>query len=233
MLQEVVNDKIVSTGNTEIDKKIGGGIPVGTLTLVEGDSDAGKSVLTQQMAWGALSQGKRVTVYTTENTTRSLLRQMESIGLDVTDYFIMSRLKIFALPVRGIQPHEVFERLLAHVGSHETDIVIIDSLTPFVSHGDTQEVLRFMTEIKAECDTGMSIIAVVHANVVDEGTMVRLRSTSDAHLRLRLEEAGDKLIKMLEVAKVRGAAKSTGNIIGFNVEPGIGMRMIAVAKAKA
>ena len=68
---------------------------------------------------------------------------------------------------------------------------------------------------------------------VDEGTMVRLRSTSDAHLRLRLEEAGDKLIKMLEVAKVRGAAKSTGNIIGFNVEPGIGMRMIAVAKAKA
>ena len=90
-----------------------------------------------------------------------------------------------------------------------------------------------MTEIKAECDSGKSIIAVVHANVVDEGTMVRLRSTSDAHLRLRLEEAGDKLIKMLEVAKVRGAAKSTGNIIGFNVEPGIGMRMIAVAKAKA
>jgi flagellar protein FlaH len=69
--------------------------------------------------------------------------------------------------------------------------------------------------------------------VVDEGTMVRMRSICDAHLRLRLEGAGDKLLKMMEVAKVRGAGKSTGNIIAFNVEPGLGMRIIPVSKAKA
>jgi flagellar protein FlaH len=66
-----------------------------------------------------------------------------------------------------------------------------------------------------------------------EGTIVRLRSMCDAHLRLRIEEVGDKLVKVLEVAKVRGAAKATGNIVSFNVEPGMGMRIIPVSKAKA
>jgi flagellar protein FlaH len=233
MLDDGTPDNVISCGSPEIDKKLGGGIPVGSLTLVEGDSDAGKSVLTQQMAWGALNQGKSVTIYTTENTTRSLLRQMDSIGIDVTDYFIMTRLQIFAVPSREGDPWETVRALLAHMEGGESDVYIIDSLTPFVSLADPQGVLRFVNDCKAECDSGKSVVAVIHANVVDEGTMVRLRSMCDAHLRLRLEEAGDKLVKMLEVAKVRGAGKSTGNIIAFNVEPGLGMRIIPVAKAKA
>jgi flagellar protein FlaH len=233
MINEETPQNVVTTGAPELDKKMGGGIPVGSLTLVEGDSDAGKSVLTQQMAWGALNQGKAVTVYTTENTTRSLLRQMESIGIDVSDYYIMTRLQVFAVPVRGVEPADVFTSIVRHMESDRSDVFIVDSLTPFLTHGDPQTALRFMTECKGETDSGKSIVLVVHANVVDEGMMVRMRSICDAHLRLRLEEAGDKLIKMMEVAKVRGAGKATGNIIAFNVEPGLGMRIIPVAKAKA
>lgn len=55
----------------------------------------------------------------------------------------------------------------------------------------------------------------------------------DAHLRLRVEEVGTQLVKVLEVSKVRGAAKSTGNIVSFDVEPGLGMKIIPVTKAKA
>ena len=32
--------RIISTGNTEIDSKMGGGIPSGSLILIEGQSDA-------------------------------------------------------------------------------------------------------------------------------------------------------------------------------------------------
>ena len=46
--------RVVSTGNSEIDKKLGGGIPLGSMTLIEGESDSGKSVLNQQMIWGSL-----------------------------------------------------------------------------------------------------------------------------------------------------------------------------------
>ena len=33
--------RIISTGHPEIDRKLGGGVPMGSLTLVEGQSDAG------------------------------------------------------------------------------------------------------------------------------------------------------------------------------------------------
>ena len=55
----------------------------------------------------------------------------------------------------------------------------------------------------------------------------------DAHLRLRIEEIGNQLVKSLEVAKVRGADRTTGNIVAFDVEPGMGMRIIPITKAKA
>ena len=68
--------RLVTTGNIEIDKKIGGGLPPNSLTLIEGQSDAGKSVLVQQFIWGSLHNGLRIALYTTENTTPSLMRQM-------------------------------------------------------------------------------------------------------------------------------------------------------------
>ena len=44
-----VGRRVVSTGSAEIDKKMGGGIPEGSLILIEGSSNAGKSVVTQQL----------------------------------------------------------------------------------------------------------------------------------------------------------------------------------------
>lgn len=41
--------KVITTSNTEIDKNLGGGIPRASMHLVEGESDSGKSVLTQQL----------------------------------------------------------------------------------------------------------------------------------------------------------------------------------------
>jgi archaellum biogenesis ATPase FlaH len=45
----VANEKakrdVIITGVREVDEKLGGGIPIGSLALIEGQSDAGKSVL--------------------------------------------------------------------------------------------------------------------------------------------------------------------------------------------
>jgi flagellar protein FlaH len=63
--------------------------------------------------------------------------------------------------------------------------------------------------------------------------MVRLGAMCDVHLRLRIETMGSKMIKVMEVAKVRGAEMNTGNIVSFDVEPGLGIRVIPYSKAKA
>ncbi len=50
---------------------------------------------------------------------------------------------------------------------------------------------------------------------------------------MKIEQVGERLIKVMEVAKVRNADRTTGNIISFDVEPGIGMKIIPMSKAKA
>ena len=63
--------------------------------------------------------------------------------------------------------------------------------------------------------------------------MTRLSSICDAHLRLRVEDLGTQLVKVIEVSKVRGATKTTGNIVSFDVEPNFGIKIIPITKAKA
>jgi flagellar protein FlaH len=227
---------LISTGNAEFDKKIGGGIPEGSLTLIEGQSEAGKSVLTQQLVWGALQHGKRVAYYSTENTVRSFMRQMISLSLDVTDFFLMGRINVY--PIRSAPSEEESRQLLRAVLDHmgtmkDRDVLAFDSLSVFVSNVPDQETLTFFTAIKDLCDEDKTLLLTLHSYASTEPMFIRLRSICDAYLRLRVREIGQQLLKELEVAKVRGAERSTGNVIAFDVEPGIGMRIIPITKAKA
>jgi flagellar protein FlaH len=227
--------KLVTTGNVEIDKKIGGGLPPKSLTLVEGQSDAGKSVLVQQFIWGTLQSGMRIAVYTTENTTPSLLRQMQSLSLGIDDFFLMGRINIFPVPntFSDEKSNQLYRMLLKHIDTMPVDLVVVDSLTAFVTHASEPDTLDFFSRAKDLCDAGRSLILTMHSYASNEQLLTRLRSICDAHMRLRVEEVGSQLVKVLEVAKVRGADKSTGNIVSFDVEPNIGMRIIPIAKAKA
>ena len=93
--------------------------------------------------------------------------------------------------------------------------------------------IDFFAGCKKLCDNGRTVFVVVHSYAVDDRMLIRVRSLCDAHLVLKMEQVGDRLVKILEVAKVRNADQSTGNIISFDVEPGMGMKIIPISKAKA
>jgi flagellar protein FlaH len=226
---------VVSTGNDELDKKIGGGIPLGTLSLIEGQADSGKSVLTQQMVWGSLRNGLRAMVFTTENTVKSLVTQTQSLNLDILDYLLLSRLHIYPLDVKktrrslsgGLSP------LLTKSLDKGVDLAVIDSITYYVTHASVEEVISFLEDCKILCGQGLTILCVAHSYAFDENVMVRLGAMCDVHLKLRIETMGSRMIKVMEVAKVRGAEMNTGAIVSFDVEPGLGIRVIPYSKAKA
>ncbi len=88
----------IITGVSEVDEKLGGGIPVGSLCLIEGHSDAGKSVLCQHLSYGTLGSGQiSVAYYTTENTIKSLIAQMDSLSLYTLDHFLSDHFRIYPL----------------------------------------------------------------------------------------------------------------------------------------
>ncbi|MCH7737500.1 MAG: AAA family ATPase [Chloroflexi bacterium] len=229
--------KVITTGSTEIDKKLGGGIPVGSLVLLEGQSDAGKSVLTQHFAHSTLINKISVACYTTENTVKSLLSQMNSLNLDITDYFLCDRIRIYPVEMtaEGVDIGESFDALKRHFASlpPRFELIIFDSLTGMVAHAEDRGIIDFFAACKKLCDQGRTIVTIVHSYAFADQMLIRVRSLCDAHLVMKIDQMGERLVKTMEVAKVRNADQSTGNIISFDVEPGIGMKIIPISKARA
>ena len=232
---DTVND-VISTGSAEIDRRLGGGIPKSSLMLIEGDEGAGKSTVAQQLIWGSLNDGLKTSIYTTEQNINSLLRQMASLGQDVTDFFLMHELEVYPMVISPDE--EDAETLFDKLGNHmkhnmDSDIIVVDSLTTFVSQSGGDQIQDFFSSCKNLCENGKVVICTVHAKAFNEEFLLRIRSLCDAYVRLTVQSAGNKLIKAMEVAKIRGAEMNTGNITGFDVEPGIGIRIVPITRARA
>ena len=228
---------VIITGVPEVDEKLGGGIPLGSLCLVEGDSDSGKSVMCQHLAHGTLIAGETsVVYYTTENSVRSLITQMDSLALPVLDYFLADHLRIYPLTFGGKTKggQKPFYVLTHHFSQLPKDfqLIIVDSITLLIAHSDPVAIIDFFSRCKGLCDEGRTVIVVAHSYAFEEEMLSRTRSLCDARFRLRLEQVGDSMIKLLEVLKVRGAERPTGDVVSFDIEPKLGMRIIPLAKAR-
>jgi flagellar protein FlaH len=229
--------RTISTGNAELDKKIADGLPFESLTLIEGENDTGKSVITQQIIWGAMKQGLSVDLLTTENTSRSFIKQMESMNLDISDYFAWGYLRIYPIHVQGFEWRQeemadILPRLIRHIKNSRSRVIVVDSLTIFTECADTDHILTFFTNCKSLADNGKTIVVTLHSYAFEEETLVRIRSICDAHLNMKKALVGSKYVMVMEVVKVRGAHKTTGNIVSFEIHPGFGMKVIPMSFAK-
>ncbi|WP_440954884.1 ATPase domain-containing protein [Methanosarcina sp. Mfa9] len=243
MLEEITGEEkapleVISFGHLEIDRKMEGGVPVGSLSLLEGGNNSGKSILLQQIMWGALDQGKTVLALTTEKTAKDMLRQMEKLALDVYDYFIIGRSRILEIDANYIEENpQISEKLLLMllecIKRSEEELVLIDSLTAFVVNSPENSILNFFTECVKLCDRGKTILISVHGYSFSEAILSRIRSICDAYMELRIEHVGDQWIKTMEIQKLRGARKEIGNMLSFDVESEYGLKIIPVSKVKA
>ena len=143
-------DVTISTGRVEIDQQMGGGIPWGSLTLVEGKHGTGKSVLCQHLAFSALRSGSSVAYYSSEIASPSLISQMSSMGLDVLDYFLLDKLRVFPLELPAGSPNLSchLEQLMRHISALPPgfDFIVVDSLTAVLTPLRSQLPPNFWSE---------------------------------------------------------------------------------------
>jgi archaeal flagellar protein FlaH len=237
MGEETAKKNVIMSGIKELDDKLGGGIPFGSLGLIEGHSDSGKSVLSQHLTYGTLTTtDSRVAYYTTENTIKSMIAQMDSLSLFTLDHFLTDRFRIYPMYLgnRIQNAEKPYRRLIKHFASlpPEYRLIIVDSITLLVAHSSPVSIVDFFSTCKSLCDNGRSIFLVAHSYAFDDEILSRTRSLCDAHLKLRLEQMGDKMVKILETLKIRGADRTTGDVVTFEIEPMTGIRIVPMAKAR-
>ena len=175
--------RVIKLAHFELDRKIGG-IPVPTLMLIEGANDSGKSVIAQQIAYGSLVNGYRVRYITTENTVKSLIKQMEALNFKVKEYFISGLFKITTLHVSNISWDENISRKYLKVlyklieNDSLTDVFIIDSLTYIATHATKEDILEFFSKLRNFVDErSKSVFITLHSHAFDEELLVSTQKT--------------------------------------------------------
>ena len=165
------------------------------------------------------------------------MSQMGSIGLSVSRYVQTGNLRVF--PLHEPEPVEDCATLLSTLAEElqclprQSKLIAVGSLTNLASVSRDNAVSGFFSRCKRLCGNGKTIFLVVHSFAIDERMLVRLGSLCDGHLRLSVENIGERQVRVMEVSKIRNASQATGNIVSFEVEPGFGMKIIPISKAKA
>ncbi|MFQ6027756.1 MAG: ATPase domain-containing protein [Dehalococcoidia bacterium] len=234
MVLKDIGAKSLTTGIAAIDQVLGGGIALGSLMLLEGPPETGKSVLSQYFVHHTLVSRLGVAYYTSEGSIKGIMSQMSSLDLDVTDYFLSDRLRVYALTTEGKTNSDVsFATLLDHIERLPDSIklIIIDSLTGLIARSDEEAVADFFSGCQQICGAGRTILAAVRTEDLEDSKRDRLRVICNAHLVFTNEQKGEKAIKVLEVAKIRNAAPESANTIGFDMEPGLGISTTPFTRA--
>ena len=229
--------RVIRTGNMPLDQRLNGGIPLGSLTLVEGTPATGKSVLCQHLCYESLLDGHGVAYFTSDLAAKDLVGQMNSLGRDVSRYFREGKLGVY--PVAGGATEQCDgEQLMALLARDierlpgQYKIIIVDSVTDLVTQSQETAIMGFFSSCKRLGDEGRTNIVVARSYSFDAQMLNRLEVLCDAHLSLSAEKIGAKVVNMLEVRKVHNAKLYSGNTVSFEVVRGIGLRTVPGSKVK-
>jgi circadian clock protein KaiC len=201
----------VSTGIRELDDMLGGkGYYRGSSILLSGTAGTGKSSLAAAFVNAACQRGERCLYFSFEESTEQIVRNMRSIGIDLSPHvkkgllqFHVARPTLYGLEMHLVTMHELIKQ-------HKPDIVILDPITDFFAVGTDAEVKAAITRI-IDFLKANQITALFTSYTEDDTpneSVVGVSSLIDTWISLRnLENRGERQ-RGLFVLKSRGMAHS-------------------------
>ncbi|MCB2171807.1 AAA family ATPase [archaeon] len=233
------DDNILKLNNPELDRKMGG-LPLPSLTLVEGANDSGKTIIIQQIAYGALVAKKKVLYITTEDTAKGLVNNMERLNWNIIDHYLTGRFKVTTMNTMNMNWTEEVSKyylialtnFIKQRGSNY-DIVIIDSLTHLLTHASDNDVMEFFSTCRYIVDQmGQTFVMSMHPYAINQELLVRLRTFCDGHLILEIKSFRDRTALTINVAKLKGATRNVSETISFEVSPAYGIKILPFSSTK-
>lgn len=232
------SSNIIGTGGklVPLEKVLRGGIPTGSLTLIEGSSGAGKSVICQYLLYGAVMDGLGVAYFSAQHTAGSLAQQMRSIGLNLLDNMGEDRLCVYPLQDRatGDDPDALLAELVSELQGVPTGcgLVIIDDITNLAQVSQDRAVMGFLSSCQRLCENGRTIVVVARPSAYNPNLLPRLHGLCSTHIGMVIEAVRDKMVTALEVSKISNSEPRSDNRLRFQVEPDIGVRIVPMSRVK-
>ncbi|MCJ2083018.1 ATPase domain-containing protein [Methylobacterium sp. J-090] len=197
----------VPSNVAELDHILGGGLDRGTTTLVIGPSGVGKSTLALSFLVAALDRDEHALLLSFDETIGILLRRAAGVGMDLAGHVEDRRLQIEQIDPADVSPGDFAGRIRDAVEENGARIVVIDSLTGYMSAmtGEPALVLQMHELVTYLNQQGVVTVLILaqHGMVGRMDSPVDLTYVSDTVVMLRFFEAAGRVRRALSVLKKR------------------------------
>jgi flagellar protein FlaH len=247
----MTRDNLYSLGLEDHDRlnhELGGGIPRGSIILIEGDYGAGKSAMSQRFSYGLCETGHSVTLLSTELTIGGFIDQMHSLSYGVEDHLLDERLLFLHADVdtgsgrRLTRPEEdeegnrkeLLNRLMNAEAMWNADVVVIDTFDAILRNDpmfealirqneERQAALEIISFFRDLVSQGKVIVLTVDPSTVDEEAIGPFRAIADVFMELQMVEVGNDVRRNISVKRFAGMGEQVGDTIGFSVRADAGI----------
>jgi len=206
-----------------LGQSLGTAIPNRALVIVSGGIGSGKSIIGQRMSFGMTANDIKVSLVTTELTTRGWLEQVASIGyfmekrIDDGDFHLMSSFGVIAEQVED--PVDLLE-LLESPALKEAEVVIIDRASQMIpAEIEGPVLLSMLRQYTAE---GRTLFLMIDPEEMDSKLLRELKNSAEVVLDMITSVVGGQLVRTLCVTRFLRAAGPVTERIGWKVMPEMG-----------
>ena len=209
-------DERVTTGISELDRVLGGGIVKGSLVLVGGDPGIGKSTLLLQMCAKLSDKNISVLYVSGEESERQIALRSERLGGKFSDMLLFCETGI--------------EKIEAAIESEKPEVVIVDSIqTMYSSKADSAagsiSQVREVTSTLLRISKGLGVSIFIVGHVTKEGTVAGPR-TLEHMVDTVLYFEGEDVASYRILRAVKNRFGSTNEVGVFDMEQ-TGLREVA------
>ena len=122
----------LASGIKELDELMGGPIPWGFGLMIVGPPGIGKSSLAAQLAASAVRHGKKVCMYSFEESLTTFLGRCESLGIKIANSVKNGGIEIQRVDPSHITPGEVIHNISTCIEENNAGMIVIDSLNGYL-----------------------------------------------------------------------------------------------------
>jgi len=212
-LDHEVSDEVVSSGLPELDKMFGKpGFYRGSSVLLTGTAGTAKTTFAASFAQAVCRQKERCLYFAFEESPRQLIRNMQSVNIDLKPFVDKGLLQIHASrpTVQGLEMHLVAIHKM--IKEFKPSAVIVDPISNLITIGQIDEVRSMLTRLIDFLKVN-GITALFTALTVPRGNSLELTeegvsSLVDTWILLRDIEGVGERNRGLSILKSRGMGHS-------------------------